>query len=378
MRPVLGALLGHRFRIRGDRAEVVRGSNLTAKLFGLPFLLFGSAVLWATFFLEMHVDDSGEPVSRWIHVPLGLVVGLPIFGFGVAAVLGRWGVVVDRGAGTLERWFGPIVPVWRRRWKLGGSRRVVVTRSSRSSGSVAQGTSRSSLIYAVRLSGSGRPELDTFTSERAARSFAERAARTLGLGLENRLAEPPQIRKADELNRPLAERLADATELDVPGLPPDTRLRVEPGTAGGVVHLSRVGLDSWRGWAVAAVVVGFFGWLALPLLREGDAVSLGLALAQLAVGVFVLATLFSDELVAETLAIGPSGLDLTKALGPLRWHRHVPLSELEELYFDGDAVRAVSDARSLRLGGAHSEGDLAFLQAQAQAWLRRAVEAGAR
>ena len=370
---MLGALLGHRFSVRGSRRAVSRGTGVVPKLFGLPFLVAGSLVLYFGSTGSLELED-GERVPLWIQLLATAIVGLPMFGFGVAAVLGRWGVVVDREAGVLETWSGAVVPMRRRRRKLGRTKHVVLRRSARSRGSASAGDARSSTVFAVQLDGAGTPELDTFTNERAARAFAERAARTLGLGMENRLSEPVDVRAPEALDRPLAERLRDEGAEEPPRRPAQTRVRVESGAPGGAVSLPRVGLRGWSGRALFAALAAYFGWLALPMLRDGDRVSLGFAAAVGGVGVLVLARAFGDHFLAERLEVGAEGLTVTRRLGPVGRRRTLGLRELEELYFDGAEVHAVSDASWVRFGGAHSEEDLAYVVGLARAWLLRVLE----
>jgi len=364
----LDTLLGHRLRVRGARREIVRGTPLLAKLFGAPFLVAGCVLTFAGTALGMYDPDSGEAAPWWANALFVIVVAAPFLGLGLVAVLGQRGTVIDHEAGTLERWWGLVFPMIRKRRKLGSTSQVILGLVTRTSGSLGSISRSSSTLFGVFLDGPGRPTLDTFTNEQAARRFAERAAETIAFPFEDRLLGS-RPRSGTELDQPLALRLRDEGGAPMPSAPSASKVRVEPSSGRRSAVLPPFGFDKIGGWILLAVLVGGWGWYTFDMWTSGERVDLGFAGALTGVALALGWMLFGDLIVHERVDVDGTKLTVTRRLGPVPWWRSIPVGEIEEVAFDGDAVQFVSDRRKLRVGGGHSEADCKFLAALVRAWL---------
>ena len=88
-------------------------------LCGLPFLVLGLAAVSSPLWLGPR--EEGYP--PWY---VGVALGSAFVGLGAAMALGRRGLVLDRGRGTLTQWWGLLVPLKRRRFSLAPHACVVV------------------------------------------------------------------------------------------------------------------------------------------------------------------------------------------------------------------------------------------------------------
>jgi hypothetical protein len=256
----------------------------------------------------------------------------------------------------------------RRSRRLGATRRVILGLVTRTSGPPSGIGRRISTAHGVFLDGPGRYTLETFIREAPARRFAERAAETLDLPLEDRLlgAEP---RSASELDVPLAQRLRARGGAKLPDAPAGSRVRVTPRPDGRTATLPPFGFDKAGAWLLLAALVAGWGWLTLDMWTAGGPIDLLFGAAITAVAISVGWKLFGDLLVREEVDVSREAIAVTRSLGPIPWRRSIPIDELEEIGFDGDAVRFVSDRRTLRVGGGHSEADCMYLAALVRAWL---------
>lgn len=103
---IYDTILEHRFHVDRARRSVSPRSTVVAKLFGLAFLVAGVAILYFGLTMEMADSQTGKPSSLSLQLAIVAVCGIPFLALGLAAVLGRGGVVIDRNGGVVELWFG--------------------------------------------------------------------------------------------------------------------------------------------------------------------------------------------------------------------------------------------------------------------------------
>lgn len=230
-------------------------------LFGLPFLAVGLFVMASPF---LPVEQQGDPMP----IPAALLFGGLFATVGGGFVLGRARLILDRSRREVRRWWGLLFfPLSTTRTPLEGYDRVTFTREVRKSGKSTV------TVYPVRLAGGG-DELVVAEPRDAlqARVDAERAAKHLNLGVEDRTVDPPAFRPAGTLDVSLRERLRK----DPPPLPPRP---ASPGRAavrseGGrlIVDLPAPGLSPLHLLTVPfALVPAGFGlfFAAIPWTTEG-------------------------------------------------------------------------------------------------------------
>jgi hypothetical protein len=341
--------------------------NLLTRLLGVPMAAFGGTMVFVTLAGWVGGPDGGD-APLWLST-LMLVMFVPPLAIGTFMVLGRHGVTVDRQADRLESWIGLVFPLRRKRHVLGPSRKISLGRMAVTRGNTAT-NQRTGDVFGVKVSGTGGIVLDTFTRELPARRFAERAARTLHLPLENRLVRPIDVRQPEELDVRLAVRIRIEGVTTEPTLPDGTRLRVEPGGAARRVILLRPRLDlGWPQWLFLAGMIGVMVWYVGPLIADAEAPLL-LRVAGVALPLALLGGLYGDHLVRTEIDVSArGGLRGRKRVGPLAVGRTVPLTAIEELYFDGEAVRVVSDDAQLTLAAGHTVTDALALEGLLRAWV---------
>ena len=106
-----------RLDLEHDWAPVGRGLGIVPALVGLACLV-GSSLLVSAVFPFLVV----------------LLVGLTSLGFGIALLVGRAGVRLDRDAATVTRWWGLPAPMWRRVAPLPRATQVTVVGRQESRG----------------------------------------------------------------------------------------------------------------------------------------------------------------------------------------------------------------------------------------------------
>lgn len=357
---------GHSFD-EGPPPSVSCATKVGAKVFGLAIGTVGFALLSLPVVFDVsNVDDAS---LIWLNVIL-LALGLPPFLIGLYYVLGRNGVNIDGDANLVEAWRGVVVPIWRRRHELGPSRRVSLCRIALSSG--PSSNRRTARGFGVTLTGTGDIAIDLFTNELAARRFAERAARTFGLPMENRLVTPVDVRTVAELDRPLAARIRAGRAPDQPALARDSRLHVEPGGAKRRLTL-RPARSPWnrRETLFMAAIAALPAWWLGPLLLDAEAPVLLRIGGAVVVGVMVW-LVFGDLLTTTEVTVSPEALRVQKRVGPLNRTRSVPLAEIEELYFDGAQVRVVSDTAAISFASGHTDADAEAAETLLRSWVAAA------
>jgi len=360
-------------RVRDLRPDVLAfcgSAGGCAAALGGAFLLFGGALMLAPFVA------AGERVApaAWIVILLfsGAFVAL-----GSVLVFGRYGLVVDRRAGRIEKWSGLVGMVLRRRiYRLADYAGLTLGREERGAREPRV------TVFPVRLvpvGGGDAPEILTALRADSARRFAEAVCRFLNWPIEDTSSGRRLVRRPETLDLPLRERIrrGGGRLAPPPAMPPDlarccrydgrslhlrrppdgpdasTLLKMVCGLLVPAVVLSVVGsrVELLRSmpWPVlvffASLILVFF--LALPLLA--------FVVAPLEVSLMRTEV----EATARRLRVVHRGL-----LG--RREREVPMGELEDLVpvsEDPAHLLARSDRWTLLFGERLSPEALAWLHA---------------
>ncbi len=145
-------------------------------LFGLPFLAAG------LFMTLTALRISGVPMDEDISPLILLILGLIFDGVGAGLTFGRSGIIVDRAAMTVSKWWGIMVPMKVTRYDLAGFDRIMVGKETRRDSNSAK------IVFPVCLAG-GRGgevvEYDAPTDYPTALRLSEDLARFLGRDIED-------------------------------------------------------------------------------------------------------------------------------------------------------------------------------------------------
>jgi len=145
-------------------------------LLGLPFLIPG------VFMILTALRLSGIPMDEDISPLFLFVLGLLFGGAGVALIFGRSGIIVDRRAMTVAKWWGLMVPMIVTRHDLTRFDRITVGKEVR-----RDSTSQKNVFPVCLAGGRGGVviEYDAPTDYPAAERLGEDLARFLGWEVED-------------------------------------------------------------------------------------------------------------------------------------------------------------------------------------------------
>ena len=131
-------------------------------LFGLPFALFGGALVVAGIGQIIKGEFDG-----FVVVPFASI----FFLIGIGVMFGRAGVEIDRREGTVKTWWGLFFPWYRRTLNLEGFTEVHLCKEVRRT-SNSNGGSSTKTVYPVRLIGTDQVNVQEYSSPLPARSSA--------------------------------------------------------------------------------------------------------------------------------------------------------------------------------------------------------------
>ena len=226
-------------------------------LFGLPFLLAGTAVL----LIGVGAFPVKDRPPALFAVPFGAVFAL----VGLAIITGRSGVRLDGRARTANKWWLCL--------GLRGSKDVAVTPESRIrvKKEVRRGKNSSTTVYPVRLVG-GEKDLDieTCMTPEDARATAEQICKHLKLDMEDLLTGPLILREHDKLDESLRERVQRTGESMEVGDPPEgTRIGLEQEGKDLVITLPPRGLRGGGVLRLLPIVIPFIFMAAFLSIGAG-------------------------------------------------------------------------------------------------------------
>jgi hypothetical protein len=226
-------------RVGPDALEVRSGSGCLRTIGAVTVVVGGAIAAAALGVVPVAGRETADRSVLAVMAAMGAMLGLP----GLALLLARGGLRVDRTAGTVVWWWGLGVPLRRRETALSPFDRVAIGRERRSEGSD---------VYPVRLAGPGGIEpftVVTPTSARQAQLAAEDLGKLLRFPVDDDSSGTTVRREADRLDETVRERLRSGGRPPAPALPAaPLRSRVTPGPDGLTIELERLRLP------VAAIV----------------------------------------------------------------------------------------------------------------------------
>ena len=359
-----------------DRLKLGSRVGCFLRIFGIPFLFAGLAVMTSPLFGTMKSKD-GKKAPVYFVVPFGLVFA----SVGAAFTLGRSGVVLDRRLGKVIKWWGLLVPMKRKEHPLENFEWVGLRREVRRTSK-----GRSYTVFPVRLEGKGNTldlaELHDYTE---ARKRAEEVAKFLDCDLREKRDGRTVVREAGKLDESLRERMQRIGEqVTMPQQPADGKTKFEIADdeatfdtpargfhfmhfvpmAGGVIMLALISYNFLR-----------------PLLRDAQKspalyVFLGFVglFCLVVVGVSIVPSLMSATR-RERVTASPRGLRVRRRSCFGGRTREIPAGELEELKLTAASRRdpfslrrrsrvisARSDRRVLEFGLGLSDDELVWLR----------------
>lgn len=359
-----------------DRLTWTSGGGCQS-LFGLPFFLIGLGVM-ALPLLGLEQKGGGDAPP---------VIFTTLFGGVFAAVgggilFGRSSLELDRATGEVRRKVGLLFfPFSVTTHALGDYERVTFSREARRRGKTTV------TVFPVRLLARAGEDLELTTPEDRvrARLEAERAAKFLRLGVEDRTVEPPSLREAGTLDVPLRERLR-REPAPAPQAPPGGRAQLTSEGGRVVIEVPPVGIGPQQVVALGLMLVplaalGMF--ILFPLLAGAP---LGFVAVFAAFGlVFLLGALrgavgvVHGALARSRIEVG-SELVLVQRESPLRRTREELAADLiEEVELTGSNVPAQAQAwvgptvELLILGDVETARIPLLLERAEQEWLRDVV-----
>lgn len=195
-----------------ERIELKSGGGLLM-VFGLPFFAAGVGML-SVYFGGVEIEDDA-----WVAALVGIIFAL----VGAAIMFGRAAVIIDKRQGTLQRWWGLLVPWVRKSQPL--SDFEMVETSLR----VIRSKNSTRTVYPVTLVGpAAKVTLRQPGSATESRKLAERVANFLTLGVRDTTGQEPVTREAGHLDEPIRDRLMrEGVVANWPEPPADTRLGYE-------------------------------------------------------------------------------------------------------------------------------------------------------
>ena len=162
-------------QVPGNRMERRSGGGWLM-VFGLPFLAAG------LFMLLTALQISGVPMDEDISPLFLFILGLLFSAAGMGLIFGRSGVIVDRTAMTVTKWWGLMVPMKATRYNLASFDRITVGKE------VRRDSNSEKLVFPVCLAGSrGVKDIEYAapTDYPSAQRISEELARFLGRDIED-------------------------------------------------------------------------------------------------------------------------------------------------------------------------------------------------
>ncbi len=338
-----------------NRRIVTRSGGGALLLFGLMFAGLGAVfiVLLVTGGAVTVNDRPGRLGDAWLPAIFVLV--------GLAIAFSRHRREIDLRQGEVRSTFSCLVPIHRKRERLGKLREVRLAKS-------AQGGRSRSTAYPVRLVASNKTfDLSSGSDELAARRQAEAVARLAGLDLADATGGDDVVRTPDQLDLSVLE-LGDGDGEEVPE-PPGSRLEIEESIREVRIRVPVAGWVRFSRWApfLFLPVAAVFWWIAWrPIAIDGTDLPSRLflylpLLLFLGVPLVVLtARALRSDHRPRTLVVDRRGLRVRRLLGSLT----IPADELEDLEIEEKpaCLLARSDRAQFRCGHGLSDGELEYLR----------------
>lgn len=312
------------FRRSGPDVLEMRSGSGCRIAFGLPAALIGGAIVaLAVGLIPMPGRESADRSVLTVMAVMGAMVGLP----GLAILLARGGLRIDRTAGTVVSWRGFGVPLHRKETRLAPFDRVVIDLDQNDDGPDR---------YPVRLAapaGVEPLELVKPSSHQQARAAAEDLGRLLRLPVDDESSGETVRREADRLDETLRERLRRTGEAPSPVLPAaPLRCRVTPGPDGVTIELDRLRPPPPAIIELLVLVVfvtvnaSFFGRLLWSPAARPFVLVVGGGLV-----VLIAARLAAATRLATRVSVTPTELRIEERYLLKRVVVEIPVDELEEL-----------------------------------------------
>jgi len=312
------------FRHVGPDVLELRGGAGCQIALGLPMALIGGAlVAVALGLIRVPGRESADGSVLTVMTVMGALLGL----FGLAVLLARGGIRIDRTAGTVVSWWGFGVPLHRKETRLAPFDRVVIDLDHNDDGPDR---------YPVRLAapaGVEPLELVTPSSHQQARAAAEDLGRLLRLPVDDESSGETVRREVDRLDEPLRERLRRGGKAPSPALPAaPLRSRVTFEAGGVTIELDRLRLplgglaEALAAGLFLAFAAGTFGRLLWsPATRPIVLVVVGV------LGLLVAVRLAAATRVATRAVVTRAVLRVEERFLLKRVVVEIPLDELEDL-----------------------------------------------
>jgi len=249
------------FHYRDAGTLEIRSGGGCLSLFGMPFLLAGLFVMLVPSGL---LPVEGRPTGPYSSILL-VLFGAVFAAVGAALVLGRSGIILDRGRGRIVRWWGLLVPMKRVEHMLDSIRQVEMDFS--------RGDRDSADTWPVKLAGEGIPKPITVaqpTGFPEAKRIAEELARFLQKPLVDSSTGERVTRDPEHLDESWRDRVRRTghAKAPMPPEPPGMRTRIERTAEGYVFHIPGPPM-TWFHYLPVLFPVGFaaaVAWFFLPAL----------------------------------------------------------------------------------------------------------------
>jgi len=308
----------------GPDALEVRGGSGCLRAIGLITAVVGGAIAaTALGLIPVPGRESADRSVLVVMAVMGAMIGLP----GLAMLLARSGIRIDRTAGTVVSWWGLGVPLRRNDTPLAPFDRVVIGRDRR-----GDGPDRHPVCLAGP-EGVAALTLVSPTSHQSARSAAEDLARLLRLPVDDESSGETVRREADRLDETLRERLRRGDGAPSPALPAaPLRSRVTPGPDDLTIELDRLRLPlpGIAEAALAGLFVAMVGGTFGRLLWSPPARPLALVVVG-GLALLVTARLAAATRVATRVVVTRALLRIEERYLLKRVVVEIPIDELEDL-----------------------------------------------
>ncbi len=301
-----------------------------ASLFGLPFFLAGLAVIVLTFIPQS--VRGGDEIPWFFGAPFGSIFAL----VGGAIIFGRAGLVIDKNAGTVTKWWGLLVPMKSTIYRISDFDRIDLRKERRR-------TKNSSYdVYPVKLAGSDdEVGMSEERDSNKGRADAEKLAKFLDLPIHDTSAGDVQIRKAEELDQTVKQKFESGSiSNEVPQTPANLKSKIEYDGAALKVESPpagfRLALLIPLGF-LAIFEIFIIGAFVVPILmKSGDEATsyIPIIFALVFSGLPILlvgGAILPMMLSRETITVDRHNLVVTRSW-LLKKTLTIPTSELEELY----------------------------------------------
>ncbi len=346
-------------------------------LFGLPFLLGGCMVIAASLGL---VGSKGNPPPLAVAIPFGGI----FMTVGIAFIFGRNGIIINMREGMIQTWWGLLVPVSRKEYRIAEFDRVTIKREVRRS------KNSSYTVFPVHIEGEGNTKVkfeepQDFTR---ARNLAEEIAKFVRLPVHDSTSGSLAVRDADHLDESLREQVQRTGEkIALPQTPDNLKSTITPRGSSVTIEIPPSGfniihkLQMAMGAIIPVVIIFMF---IIPLMRENMPAVMKLGIFGFLSIFFIgapLLIMFVSVLSAArtrfTITVSPAELRVEEFGLRSSKVTLIPANELEELtigipqnsspqmalLIGKRIIIARSDRATVQFGGAVSSAEIQYIHA---------------